>query len=90
VIGLSCRKATPKKIAKSGQAQSMIDAAPAKPNYVSHPGVRFNALNKPAKPSGRRQGLRSTIGLLRSTLLSFFGSFSLLRRATGTAAGFLA
>jgi hypothetical protein len=28
------------------------ERAPNKANYVSHPGERFNTLNKPAKPSG--------------------------------------
>ena len=54
---------------------------------MSHPGVRFNALNKPAKPSGRRQGLRSTVGFSRSTFPRFFGCWPLMRRA---AADFLA
>jgi hypothetical protein len=44
-------------------------------NYVSHPGERFNALNNPAKPSGRRHGLRSTIAFGGSTFLLFFDSF---------------
>jgi hypothetical protein len=57
---------------------------------VSHPGVRFNALNKPAKPSGRRQGLRSTVGFSRSTLPRFFGSWPLMRRPADAAADFLA
>jgi hypothetical protein len=51
-------------------------------------GERFNTLNKPAKPSGRRQGMRSTGSLARSTLLLFFDS--LMRRPGDTAPTFLA
>jgi hypothetical protein len=58
--------------------------------YVSHPGVRFNALNNPAKPSGRRQDLSSTAGFPRSTFLPCFGPSPLMRRPGDTAAGFLA
>src|SRR5258707_2516066 len=65
-------------------------AAWPKENYESHPGVRFNTLNKPAKPSGRGQGLRSTGSLARSTFLLFFGSLCLMRRSGDAAAGFLA
>ena len=50
----------------------LIDLADA--NYVSHPGERFNAINNPAKPSGRRHGLRSTIAFEGSTFLLFFDS----------------
>src|SRR6266851_4027592 len=63
---------------------------PNKANYVSHPGERFNILNKPAKPSGRRQGLRSTGSLARSTFFLFFDSWPLMRRPGDTAATFLA
>ena len=63
---------------------------PNKANYVSHPGERFNTLNKPAKPSGRRQGLSSTgSSLARSIFLLFFGSWPLMRRPGGTVATFL-
>ena len=44
---------------------------PYQENCESHPGERFNTLNKPAKPSGRGQGLRSTGSLARSTFLLF-------------------
>src|SRR5713226_9453233 len=64
--------------------------AASKANYVSHPGERFNALNNPAKPSGRRQGLRSTVAFARSTFLPFFGSWILMRRSGDAAADFLA
>ena len=59
-------------------------------NYVSHPGERFNALSSPAKPSGRRHGLRSTVAFARSTFLPFFGCWILMRRSGDTAANFLA
>ena len=58
-------------------------------NYVSHPGERFNALNNPAKPSGVRQLLRSTVAFPRSTFLLFFASSLLMRRPGDTAADFL-
>ena len=59
-------------------------------NFESHPGERFNTLNKPAKPSGRGQGLRSTGSLARSTFLLFFDSWPLMRRPGDTATTFLA
>jgi hypothetical protein len=63
---------------------------PNKANYVSHPGERFNALNKPAKASGRRQGLRSTgSGLACSTFLLFFDSWPLMRRPGDATVTFL-
>jgi len=61
-----------------------------KANYVSQPGERFNTLNKPAKPSGRRQGLRSAGSLARSIFVLFFDSWLLMRRPGDTAATFLA
>ena len=57
-------------------------------HYVAHPGVRFNALNNPAKPSGRRHGLRSTVGFPRSIFL-LFGGWLLMRRSGDAAADFL-
>lgn len=61
-----------------------------KADYMSHPGERFNTLNKPAKPSGRRQGLSSAGSLARSAFLLFFDSWPLMRRPRDTAATFLA
>src|SRR5258705_3799570 len=61
-----------------------------KANFVSHPGERFNPFNKPAKPSGRRQGLSSTGSLARSAFLLLFDSWPLMRRPRDTAATFLA
>ena len=54
---------------------------------MSHPGVRFSALNNPAKPSGRRHGLRSTVDFLRSIFL-LFGCWLLMRRSGDEAADF--
>ena len=63
---------------------------PNKANYVPHPGEMFNTLNKPAKPSGRRQGLRSTgSGLACSTFLLFFDSWPLMRRPGDVTVTFL-
>src|SRR6266702_3802033 len=59
-------------------------------HYVSHPGVRFNALNNPAKPSGRRHGLGSTVAFPWSTFRLFIGCWLLMRRSGDGAADFLA
>jgi hypothetical protein len=61
-----------------------------KARYESHPGERFNILNKPAMASGRRHGLTSSATFARSTFALFFASRILMRRSGDAIAGFLA
>src|ERR1700684_570008 len=51
--------------------------------------LRFG-ISSPAKPSGRRQGLRSTVAFARSTFLPFFGCWTLMLRSGDADADFLA
>ena len=80
-MAISCR---------ARSASRRLASPPARQaHYVSHPDVRFNALKNPAKPSGRRHGLRSTVGFPRSICL-LLACCPLMRRSGAVATDFLA